>query len=132
MKTKPDFAPAANNLAWLVANSKEPDLGEALRLAMIAKKMLPDNPNISDTLGWVHYQRNSPSLAKSQFEHALTVNPDNPTIRYHLALSQDMAKKPQQAINSLKEAIASSVPFPEKEQAKTMLDRLTQNNDGTQ
>ena len=62
----PDFAPAANNLAWLITVSKEPDLGEALRLAMTAKQQMPNDVHIIDTLGWVHYKRGSFGLARHE------------------------------------------------------------------
>ena len=32
------FAPAANNLSWLLTREEKPDLGEALRLAQIEKE----------------------------------------------------------------------------------------------
>ena len=56
LELNPEFAPAANNMAWLIAESENPDLGEALRLAMIAKGQKPDDIHIIDTLGWVHYK----------------------------------------------------------------------------
>jgi Flp pilus assembly protein TadD len=46
MQIKADFAPAANNLAYMIAESKDPDLGEALRLALIAKQQKPDDIHI--------------------------------------------------------------------------------------
>jgi len=124
LKIKPDFAPAANNLAWLLANAEDPDLGEALRLAMAAQKALPDNPDIADTLGWVHFKRKSYSLARSKFEQALSTNRNNSTILYHLALTQNQEQKNQKAMENLKKALDSSDSFKEREQAEKLLQQL--------
>src|SRR5688572_4369903 len=49
-------AVAANNLAWLyVEQGVHFDL--ALQLALTAKAGLPQRPEVSDTLGWIHYQK---------------------------------------------------------------------------
>ena len=48
---------------------------------------LPTQPNVADTLGWVHYKRKSFPLAITQFKQALESSPDDPNIRYHLALA---------------------------------------------
>ena len=101
---KDNYAPAANNLAWLIADSQDGDMGEALRLAMLAKQALPDDPDISDTLGWVHYKRNAYSLAITQFELALAGRPDDPTITYHLALAlqgDNQIEKAKQTLETL-------------------------------
>ena len=71
LELQPNLPAATNNLAWLLASEEKGDLGEALRLAMQAKQALPDQPNIADTLGWVHYKRGSFSLAITQFKQAL-------------------------------------------------------------
>ena len=56
----PRFAPAANNLAWLIAEKVNGDLDEALRFAQIAKEILPKQSSVSDTLGWIHFKRKKP------------------------------------------------------------------------
>jgi len=121
LKYKPDFAPAANNLAWLLAQDEHPDLGEALRLAMIAKQQAPDEPHIADTLGWVHYKRQSYSLAATQFQQALKVNQDDPVINYHLALALFGENEKDKAIASLKNALAFTGDFKERQAAADLL-----------
>ena len=73
----PEFGAAANNLAWLMAEEEGGDLGEAMRLALVAKEQYPDDPYIADTLGWIHYKRQSYGLALSQFVQAATGLPEN-------------------------------------------------------
>lgn len=119
---KPDFPPAANNLAWLLA-SQQGDLGEALRLAMQAKQALPNQPNIADTLGWVHYKRESFSLAISQFKYALEARPDDPTIGFHLALAQYASGEKNEAIALLQEILTKNKEFHERNEANETLQK---------
>jgi tetratricopeptide (TPR) repeat protein len=88
LQISPNYTPAVNNLAWLLTTVQGGDLGRALQLAMKAKQSFPDNPQIADTLGWVHLKRKSWPLAIGQFQLALTKSPDDPEILFHLALAQ--------------------------------------------
>ena len=111
---------AANNLAWLIASKPDGDLGKALMLAMTAKKALPDDPSVADTLGWVHYQRGSYSLAMSQFEFALQNRPEDPGFTYHLALAQNGDGKKEEARQTLDTLLARKVEFAERAQAEQL------------
>jgi len=104
LASKPGFGPAANNLAWYLSNHSK-DLGEALRLALVAKAGAPDDPYVADTLGWVHYQRGSYSLAKTQFVQARKSLADNPTVNYHLGLAYMKLHDKSQAVHYLREAV---------------------------
>ena len=121
LTVKADFAPAANNLAWMIAEGKDPDLGEALRLAMTAKQQQPDDIHIIDTLGWVHYKRGSFSLARNEFVQAVQKQEDMPILRYHLALALYGEGKKQEAVKELEKALAQAQPFQEKEEAAATL-----------
>ena len=121
LEIQPNLPAAANNLAWMLASEEQPDLGEALRLAMQAKQAFPDQPNIADTLGWVHYKRKAYSLAISQFNQALESMHDNPIIQYHLSLALHGNGDIQAAIDSLEKALASENPFEERSEAETLL-----------
>ncbi len=121
LSIKPDFAPAANNLAWRIAEQKNGDLGEALRLAMLAKQAVPDEPHIADTLGWVHLKRKSYSLAESQFEHAVSLKNDDPTLLYHLALAQHGNEKTAEAMAGLKNVLKQYKDFPERTEVEEKL-----------
>jgi tetratricopeptide (TPR) repeat protein len=121
LELQPDLPAATNNLAWLLASEEKGDLGEALRLAMQAKQTLPDQPNIADTLGWVHYKRNSYALAITQFKQALEHRPEDPTIRYHLALAQYGDDEKTEAIALLQKVVAGGEQFKERDEAKALL-----------
>ena len=93
LAVNPTFAPAANNLAWILAEELDGSLDEALRLAEIAKQRLPDNPSVNDTLGWLHYRLGAVRTALSYLEDAVATQQKNkgdrgtnPEILYHLAI----------------------------------------------
>ena len=118
---QPNFPAAANNLAWLIASEKDGNLGEALRLAMLAKQALPDEPHIIDTLGYVHLQRQSYSLALAQFQQALSAKPGDPLITFHLAQAQYGNGEKDQAIATLSDLLRKKENFKERPEAKTLL-----------
>jgi predicted Zn-dependent protease len=61
----PQTPRAAYRLAVLYAEHGE-RLDRALELASVAKQMLPDDPAVSDALGWVLVTRNLPETAIPQ------------------------------------------------------------------
>jgi tetratricopeptide (TPR) repeat protein len=124
LELQPDQVTAANNLAFLLANKPGGDLGEALRLAMVAKQARPDDPYISDTLGWVHYQRKNYALAIPQFEQAFVALPNEPMIGYHLALAYADNGQIDKAIEVLKEITSTEPDFPLLQEAQTLLNDL--------
>jgi tetratricopeptide (TPR) repeat protein len=77
---------AANNLAWMYAESGE-SLDEALQLAQTATAAMPETPELMDTLGWVYYKKNLPELAIPLFNKCVEKAPRNASYHYHLGLS---------------------------------------------
>jgi tetratricopeptide (TPR) repeat protein len=125
LEIKEDYAPAANNLAWLTVSDPNGDLGKALLLAMTAKQAFPDSPDVADTLGWVHYHRKSYALAIVQFELALQGRPDSPVIAYHLALALSDNNQKEEAVKTLKKLLASKEDFSDRKKAEELLATLT-------
>jgi Tfp pilus assembly protein PilF len=82
---------ALNNLAYVLLNyANRPD--DAIKYAVRAQQLAPDNPDIEDTLGWALYLKGVYPTALQHLEDA--VNRDgsgtgpNPTVRkYHLAMA---------------------------------------------
>ncbi len=81
----PNAAVAANNLAWIYAESGE-NLDVALQLAQTATAAAPDVPEVMDTLGWVHYRKNDFHRAIPFFERSVEKAPESASYRYHLGL----------------------------------------------
>jgi tetratricopeptide (TPR) repeat protein len=103
----PDNVVALNNLAFMNADTDQ-NLDQALTYAERAKKRLPNNPNIADTLGYVYYRRNLTSDALRELEAAVQGDPKNATYRLHLAMallkSGDKTKARREAENALHSA----------------------------
>jgi tetratricopeptide (TPR) repeat protein len=83
LEINPQFAPAANNLAYLLS-SRDGDIDEALAFARIAKEKLPDDPSVMDTLGWIYYKKGLYGNAVQEFSDSLEKLPENATVHYHL------------------------------------------------
>ncbi len=66
---------AANNLAFIYAEQGT-NLDVALQLATSAKQRLPNDPSVDDTIGWIYYKKDLPSLAVRPLEESLRKRPD--------------------------------------------------------
>ncbi len=123
MKINPNFAPAANNLAYLLAETGE-NVDVALNLAQSVKQQFPDDPSISDTLGWVYYKKNIFSRAVVYLKEANEKITDNPTMRYHLGMAYYKNGDKENARRELKKAVALDPRFSGSEETKEVLSKL--------
>ena len=82
----PENPAALNNVAYLDAEQGQ-DLDQAMTMAERAKKRVPNDPNVSDTLGFVYYQKNLNSEALRIFKQNVESNPKNADFRLHLAMA---------------------------------------------
>ena len=87
LKINPRFAPAANNLAWILVEQGG-NLDTALSYAQIAREQKPDDPHIADTLGWIYYKKNAYLLAVNLLKEAVEKLPKEPTVQYHYGMAQ--------------------------------------------
>jgi Tfp pilus assembly protein PilF len=105
LEINPRAAVAANNLAWMIAEEGR-DLDRALQLAQTAAELLPNRPEVQDTIGWIYYRKEMPTLAIRPFQESISKDPGNPTYHYHLALAYakagEMAQARQSALTALK------------------------------
>ena len=123
LKINPDFMPAANNLAFLLAEQGK-NLDEALALAQNAKEKLPDDPNITDTLGWVYYKKGLYDSAKAQFLESLKKLDTSPAVHYHLGMTLYKKGEREAAKRELEKALAISRDFPGAKEAEKILAKL--------
>jgi tetratricopeptide (TPR) repeat protein len=82
---------AANNLAFGMLEHGE-DKNVALTLAETARRALPGQPSVADTLGWAYYQIGAFRTAAMLLEEATRGASNNQTYRYHLALTYRQMK----------------------------------------
>lgn len=115
---------ASNNLAYIYAEDGA-NLDTALKLAQSARKELPENPEVGDTLGWVYYKRELPSLAVAPLEESVKQRPDNPQILYHLGMTYAKLNQKAKARETLERALKLSSDFPGADTARQTLSTVS-------
>jgi tetratricopeptide (TPR) repeat protein len=120
LKINPKFAPAANNLAYLYMEQGG-NIDEALALAQTAKQQFPDDPHISDTLGWAYYKKNIFSRAIVYLKEANEKVVGNSLMRYHLGMAYYKNGDKEQAKRELRKALELDSKFPGAEEAMKIL-----------
>jgi putative PEP-CTERM system TPR-repeat lipoprotein len=103
-------AVASNNLAWICAQANK-NLDEALQLAQTAQQHIPDDPHVTDTLGWVYVKKNFASLAIRHLESSVSKDPNNPVYQYHVGVAYLMAGQGQKAKRALTRALQIKSDF---------------------
>lgn len=116
---------AANNLAWIYAETGKPD--EAVKLALVAQTELRGRPEAEDTLGWAYYHKGLTGHAIGAFERALAKSPDNPVYHYHLGLAHAKAGSDANARRSLQRALTLKPDFAGADDARARLRALSGN-----
>jgi tetratricopeptide (TPR) repeat protein len=120
LEADPTFAPAANNLAYILAEGDR-DLNEALKYAQAAKAALPEDASVADTLGWVYYKKGLYDSAIAEFKASLAKAPENPTMMYHLGLAYAKKGETDKARAELERALKLGNKFDGAEEAKKAL-----------
>jgi tetratricopeptide (TPR) repeat protein len=125
LQQNPRALVAANNLASLLADQKgdRKSLERALVLAQDFEKTAP-NAFFLDTLGWVHLKLGNSGQALHFIQQAAAQAPDHPVVNYHLGVAYYKAGQTAEAKTHLQKAVASPEPFPELEEAKSVLAQL--------
>lgn len=126
---------AANNLAWLIADSGQGNLDEALKLAQSAVNRNPNAAGYLDTLGWVYYKKGLYSPAIEQLRKAVALdeaeakrNGSEPSAAYRLRLGTALAGSGDK-MSARREVEASlakerTLSVKEIQDAKTLLAQL--------
>jgi tetratricopeptide (TPR) repeat protein len=86
LKLDPDNPFILNNLAFMLADTNG-NLEEAMGMLERAQRKQPNDPRISDTVGWVYLKKNLTDSAIQIFSSLVHKSPDDPNYRYHLALA---------------------------------------------
>ena len=116
LEISPDFAPAANNAAYLYAEEFG-DLDKGFVLAQRARDVAPGNGQLADTLGWIAYRRGKYEWALILIQEAADALPDHPVVRFHLGMAQLALGEEQDAAESLRRSLElgdDQLPHPER------------------
>ena len=123
VKVRQDYGRGWNNLAWALMKEGN-NLDEALSAAKKAKELLPDKPEILDTLGMVYLAQRKYEHALLEFERAVVLREDSPTMRYHLALTYKHLGQVEKARGQVERALSKTGAFPDQAEARELLRML--------
>jgi tetratricopeptide (TPR) repeat protein len=116
----PNAVAAANNLAWIYAETGG-NLARALQLATSARHAAPNEPRISDTIGWIHYKNNLPLLAIPEFEKAIALDPSNATFHHHLGLALIAGGQGARGVAALQRALSVQPDYPRASEVRELI-----------
>jgi tetratricopeptide (TPR) repeat protein len=118
----PRNALAMNNLAFMNAEAGT-NLDRAMTLATQAQRQVPNSPDVSDTLGYVYYQKNLNSEALQIFKRLVENAPNNPTFRFHLAMAL-LKNGDKQAARTEAEKAMKNAPPQQQNQIRSWVDQI--------
>jgi tetratricopeptide (TPR) repeat protein len=116
-------AHAGNNLAYILAEEGK-DLQTALNWAQSARRSQPEDPSVADTLGWIYYKMGNHILARDQLKFAVSKQPNNGLLQYHMGMIYMGNKQMSEAQAALKKAVATPSDFKEKPLAEKALKEI--------
>jgi tetratricopeptide (TPR) repeat protein len=119
----PDNPLALNNLAFLDAQDRT-NLDQAMTFAERAKKRVPNSPDISDTLGFVYYQKDLNAQALQIFREIVQGNPHNATFRLHLAMALSKQGDKQAARDEAEKALKDASQPDEQSKIRSFVSQL--------
>jgi len=119
----PNNALAMNNLAYLIAETGK-DLEEALQLAQRATQKAPNEPNYSDTLGWIYLKKNMNDSALQIFSNLVRKYPENPSYRLHLGMTFLQKGDKEKARTELQTALSKKPNKEDELQIKDLLAKI--------
>ena len=121
LESQPNNPIIMNNLAWVMAQSKDP---KAIELAEKAYKLAPDQPSIADTLGTLLVSKGEIDRGLDLMKKANTLAPKDPAIKLNLAKALIKAGKNADAKKELDELAALGEKYPANKEVQELLQGL--------
>jgi Tfp pilus assembly protein PilF len=94
-------------------------------LAQAAREVMPDNPSVADTLGWIYVKEGFPPTALRYLTECVSKQPDNPTYHYHLGVAYFRMGQKEKAKQELEAAFRLKKDFSEAGDARALLLQIT-------
>jgi len=98
------------------------DLDVAVACAELAKKLLPDRPEASDTLGWLYLKRASLKWRSRLYRGLVNGAPQASTHHYHLAMALIQGGDSEGAMAELQSALKCTPPAGESERIQALME----------
>jgi Flp pilus assembly protein TadD len=114
---------AKNNLAWLLAQHGG-DMDMALNLAQQAKEQLGNNLQVTNTIGWIYYQKGVYETAWTYLKESADKDKKNAVFQYHLAMACWKLGKFDEARQGLQNALKLDPNFQQAPAARRLLEQL--------
>ena len=124
LQVDPRAAVAANNLAWIDANTNGANLDVALQLAQTAKAQLPNQHEVDNTLGWIYYKKGLTTRAIESLEISALKQPNNAVYAYQLGLAYHKNGDLEKARKELERALRLKSNFEGADDAKKVLESI--------
>ncbi|MDH3645281.1 MAG: PEP-CTERM system TPR-repeat protein PrsT [Gammaproteobacteria bacterium] len=122
-----DNVVALNNLAWLYAEAGGADnLRQGIDIAKRAHELMPGVGQVTDTYGWLLLKQGEVSEATTWLRQAANQAPDDPDIRYHLAVALQRNGASGEAKDLLDAILTDGGGFSSRDDAKALLEELGQ------
>ena len=116
----PKFSSAVNNLAYLYAEKlNQQDKG--FEYAQRARELLPNEPHVADTLGWILYGRRQYTWALGLLEEAAGNLPSEPDVQYHAGMIHYVMGEEIQAKAAFERALQIQGDFEGRDDASKRL-----------
>ncbi len=116
----PDFGSALNNLAYLYSENFG-ELDKAYKAAQRARVLMPNEPNLADTLGWILYQKHQYPWALDLIQESADKLPAEAEVQFHLGMTHYMMGEEESARLALQHALQLQKEFPGSDEARQHL-----------
>jgi len=123
IRLSPNDGVSLNNDAFLMAEHGG-DLDQALTKAIRATQLLPNYPEVADTLGWIYLKKNLSDQAIEIFKKNVAQQPNSSTYRYHLGMAWYQKGDKLQARQALVEALKYSPSPYERQKIQELMAKL--------
>lgn len=121
LKLSPKNAGALNNMALALHSEGDP---KAADYAIQAFQMQPADARLADTAGWILVSQGKLLEGLPVLTKAVSMDGENPEIRFHLAQALAKAGDNTRARSELKVVLASGKKFPQFDEARALMNRL--------